>query len=73
MTRGYDPLPTRRLHYSHDYATAVQSSKGGWYVWCSCGWLETGWPNSVVARDSLENHLLKAHPDSLEAYTEARS
>jgi len=29
--------------------------------WCSCGWLETGWPQEKIAAASLSAHLGSNH------------
>jgi len=32
-----------------------------WYAACSCGWMETGWPDHDIAKASLQKHLGANH------------
>jgi hypothetical protein len=38
---------------------------GSWHAFCSCGWLEVGWPNRVSAVESLTAHQQKFHPQEI--------
>lgn len=35
----------------------VHLAFGEWLAWCSCGFLEPGWPNYAIAKASLDNHI----------------
>ncbi len=74
--RGAGSAATTR-HFSRQYPSAVGTSgyvngRRDYFASCGCGWLETGWPNEEIARRSLDNHLVTAHPATLESYREVR-
>jgi hypothetical protein len=59
-TDAYRPerTPPGSPLYTYGVSSTAQDS---FNCWCSCGWIETGWPQERIAAASLSAHLGSNH------------